>query len=100
MRTVVSGFSRTGTIFFVKITVVGAGIVGCAVAHELASRGAQVHVVDMRGTGQGATQASAGILAPYVEGHGDALLRLGVDSLALYEGFVARVSEDSEHAIE
>ena len=67
--------ARPGTITFVNITIVGAGIVGCAVAHELASRGARVHVVDMRGTGLGATQASAGILAPYVEGHLDALLR-------------------------
>jgi len=84
----------------VRITVVGAGIIGCAIAHELASRGAQVQVVDMRGTGRGATQASAGILAPYIEGHIDALLRLGVNSLALYDGFIARVSDDAQRAIE
>ncbi len=83
-----------------KITVVGGGIIGCAVAHELASRGASVHVVDMRGTGRGATQASAGILAPYIEGHIDALLRLGVNSLALYDGFIARVSDDAQQTIE
>ena len=83
-----------------KITVVGAGIVGCAVAHELASRGARVHVVDMRGTGRGATQASAGILAPHVEGHIEPLLRLGVCSLSLYDSFVARISGDAQQAIE
>jgi glycine oxidase len=54
----------------------------------------------MRGTGRGATQASAGILAPYIEGHIDALLRLGVNSLALYDGFIARVSADAQQAIE
>jgi glycine oxidase len=54
----------------------------------------------MRGTGLGATQASAGILAPYIEGHIDSLLRLGINSLALYDGFIARVSEDSQHSIE
>jgi glycine oxidase len=84
----------------VKITVVGAGIVGCSVAHELASRGARVHVVDMRGPGLGATQASAGILAPYVEGHSDALLRIGVCSLSLYDAFVTRVSEDAGQPVE
>jgi glycine oxidase len=84
----------------VKITVVGGGIIGCAVGHELASRGASVQIIDMRGTGRGATQASAGILAPYIEGHIDALLRLGVNSLALYDGFVARVGGDSGLAIE
>src|SRR5205807_9189763 len=66
----------------------------------LASRGARVRVIDMRGTGCGATQASAGILAPYIEGHIDALLRLGINSLGLYDGFVARVAEDAQQAIE
>ena len=83
-----------------KITIVGAGIVGCAVAHELAVRGADVCLIDMRGTGAGATQASAGILAPYVEGHIDALLRIGVRSLSMYDEFVARVANDSSRAIE
>jgi glycine/D-amino acid oxidase-like deaminating enzyme len=84
----------------VNITIVGAGIVGCAVAHELASRGACVHVVDMRGAGMGATQASAGILAPYIEGHLDALLRLGVCSLSLYDAFIEQVTADARQAIE
>jgi glycine oxidase len=66
----------------------------------LASRGAAVTVVDMRGVGQGATQASAGILAPYIEGHIDALLQLGVNSLALYDEFVGRVSADARQPIE
>ena len=88
------------TIECVKITVVGGGIIGCAVAHELASRGASVRVIDMRGTGRGATQASAGILAPYIEGHIDALLRLGINSLRLYDDFVARVADDAQQAIE
>jgi len=79
---------------------VGGGIIGCAVAHALVSRGAAVRVLDMRGAGRGATQASAGILAPYIEGHIDALLRLGIDSLELYDGFISRVTEDSQHAIE
>jgi glycine oxidase len=88
------------TIERVQVTVVGAGIIGCAVAHELSSRGARVRLIDMRGTGLGATQASAGILAPYIEGHIDALLRLGVNSLALYDGFITRVSDDAQEAIE
>lgn len=77
------------------ITVVGAGIVGCAVAHELACRGARVRVVDPRGTGLGATRASAGILAPYIEGHHRPLLDLGLQSLALYDSFVDRVRAGS-----
>ncbi len=68
----------------VQITVIGAGVVGLAIAHELASRGATVRILDARGPGQGATWASAGILAPHIEGHSDALLRLSVASLEAY----------------
>ena len=82
------------------IVVVGAGIVGLSIAYELASRGARVRVVDPRGTAQGATRASAGILAPYTEGHIDALLRLGLRSLDLYEAFITRVEADAGERIE
>src|SRR5437764_247139 len=78
------------------IIVVGAGIVGCAVAHELASRGASVEIVDDRPVGMGATQASAGVLAPYIEAReGSPLLDLTVRSLGLYDRFVERVAADS-----
>ena len=83
-----------------KITVVGAGVVGCAVAHELASRGAQVQIVDPRGAGHGATGASAGILAPHIEGHSQALLRLGVCSMALWDDFLRRVQADAGQHVE
>src|SRR6059036_1977667 len=77
------------------IVVVGAGIVGCAVAHELARRGASVEIVDDRPVGMGATQASAGVLAPHIEAReDDPLLALAVRSLALYEQFVASLSAD------
>jgi glycine oxidase len=82
------------------IIVIGAGIVGCAVAHELARRGASVEVVDDRPVGMGATQASAGILAPYIEaGEGSRLLDLTVRSLDLYDDFIARVSAESGVAV-
>ena len=83
-----------------NITVVGAGVVGCAVAYELASRGARVELLDPRGPGRGATGASAGILAPLIEGHSQALLRLGTCSVALWDDFVRRVQSESGVAIE
>lgn len=82
------------------IVVVGAGIVGCAVAYELARRGASVQVVDERPAGKGATQASAGMLAPYIEAESDtAFLELAVRSLGLFDEFVSRVAGDSGLAI-
>ena len=75
-----------------RIAVVGAGIVGCAVAFELARGEAEVVVYDERGIAEGATQASAGILAPYTEAHaGGPLFDLTVRGLRIYEEFVARV---------
>lgn len=83
------------------VVVVGAGVVGCAIAYELARRGARVQVVDRRDIGAGATQASAGVLAPYIEAHdGPALLELAARSLDLYDEFVANVVEDSGAAVQ
>jgi glycine oxidase len=79
-----------------SVIVVGAGIVGCTVAHELARAGARVQVLETRSPGQGATRASAGILAPYIEGHGSQTLRsLGKRSLDLYDEYVAQLRADT-----
>ena len=81
------------------VIVVGAGIVGCTVAHELAKEGARVQVLETRRPGQGATRASAGILAPYIEGHADIFRDLGARSLEMYDEFIARLRDDSGHEI-
>ncbi len=80
--------------------MIGAGVVGCAVAHELAARGATVRLLDMRDVGQGATRASAGVLCPYIEAYAAPLLQLGTRSLAMYDEFIARVSHDARQPIE
>ena len=83
------------------VIVLGAGIIGCAVAYELARRGARVRVIDGREVGRGATQASAGVLAPHIEGKNRrALAELGVRSLHQYDEWVARVVEDSGMAVQ
>lgn len=79
-----------------RVVVVGSGIIGCAIARELAARGVTCAVVDDRPIGGGATQASAGILAPHVEAHeGGPLLDLGLRSLELYEDWIAAVRRES-----
>ena len=78
------------------IIVIGAGVVGCAIADELARRGASVEIIDERRVGLGATQASAGVLAPYIEAReGHPLLDLTVRSLGMYEEFVERAASES-----
>jgi glycine oxidase len=82
------------------IVVIGAGVIGCAIAYELARRGASVEVVDDRPAGMGATQASAGVLAPFIEAHDEnPLLDLAVRSLELYDGFIARIVAEGGVAV-
>ena len=106
--------NEVGALFFPKkspdlvfvhdsrvIVVIGAGIIGVSIADELARRGARVHVLDMRSPGRGASQASAGILAPYTEAHErTALLELGTRSLAMFEDFAAGVRERSARPLD
>ena len=84
-----------------KVVVIGAGIVGVAVADALALRGARVTVFEMRSPGRGASQASAGMLAPYTEAHDHPeLLSLGVRSLALFDDLIAGLQADTGQQIE
>src|SRR5262252_7597873 len=84
-----------------KVVIVGAGVIGACIADALARRGANVTVLDMRAPGRGASQASAGVLAPYIEAHEDSpLLRLAVRSLGLWDDFVAGLRDRSGRAIE
>jgi glycine oxidase len=79
----------------VNVTIVGAGLIGCSLAHELATRHVKVRVIDPRGAGRGATHASAGILAPWIEGHSAPLLRLLRCSLQLYDEFIRRMEDEA-----
>ncbi len=78
------------------ILVIGAGVIGCAVAHGLAREGASVLVLDASTPGAGASQASAGVLAPHIEATpGSPLQALGVASLDLWDTFVGMVRSDA-----
>jgi len=78
------------------VIVVGGGVIGCAITQELARRGARVRLIEARTVAAGATRASAGILAPYIEGHERGpLFDLTLRSLALYDRFITSVTADS-----
>jgi glycine oxidase len=60
-----------------------------------------VRLIDARAVGAGATQASAGVLAPYIEGHERGpLLDLTVRSLSMYDRFVSDVRGESGLEVE
>lgn len=74
------------------VAVVGAGLIGLAIAFELAERGASVRVFDRGEPGRAASWAGAGMLAPYTEHIDDeSLLELCVRSLGAYPEFTDRV---------
>lgn len=83
------------------VLIIGAGIIGAAIADALATRGAKVTVLDMRGPGRGASFASAGILAPHVESHHDSrFLDLATRSLDMYDAVVSDVTARSGRRVE
>ncbi len=67
------------------VVIVGGGVIGCALARELAGRGAAVTVVEKGEPGCEASGAAAGILAPQAEGlPAGPLFDLALESRGLY----------------
>jgi len=76
--------------------IAGGGVIGGAIALELARAGLRVAVFDRQQAGQEASWAGAGILSPAPENPGMvAMVPLGKASLALYPEFVGLVEEIS-----
>lgn len=82
------------------VVVAGGGLIGLAVAWRAARRGLRVTVVD-DAPGSGASAAAAGMLAPVAEAgyREEALLRLGLASLASWPAFAAELEEASGTAV-
>jgi glycine oxidase len=71
------------------VIVAGAGLIGLAIAFELAERGAAVRVYDREEPARAASWAGAGMLAPYTERiANEAMLALCLASLDEYPRFV------------
>lgn len=78
------------------VVVVGAGVIGCALARELCGAGLRVVVVDRERPGAGASSAAAGILSPQAEADGPSpLLSLGLESRALFPRLVEELREET-----
>jgi glycine oxidase len=76
------------------VAIVGAGLIGCGIAYELAKRGARVTLYDRAEPARAASWAGAGMLAPYSEHVVDpALLALCDASLRAYPAYVDELRE-------
>ncbi len=76
------------------VLILGGGLMGLAVAHQLARRGRSVLVLSRRRS-EAAGFVAAGMLAPHAEGLGGALLALGQASLGRIPAWVAEIEADS-----
>jgi glycine oxidase len=83
-----------------RVAVIGAGVVGLAVAWRLSREGDRVEVFDDR-PGAGASHAAAGMLAPAGEAWfgEDALLALGAESAGMWPGFAETLGRESDHDV-
>jgi glycine oxidase len=82
------------------IIIAGGGLIGGAIALELALAGERVAVFDQGEPGKEASWAGAGILSPAPENPATIpLVPLAKASMAIYPEFVARVQEMSGHNV-
>jgi glycine oxidase len=78
------------------VAIAGGGVIGGAIALELARAGLRAAVFDRQQPGQEASWASAGIISPAPENPGMiATVELGKTSAAMYPEFAAQVEEIS-----
>jgi glycine oxidase len=78
------------------VIVIGAGVIGCAVAREVGRRGCAVTVIERDSPGRRATWAAAGMLSPLGEaGGGGPFLELADESLQLYASFSSSLRVES-----
>ncbi len=76
------------------VLILGGGLMGLAIAHQLARRGQAVAVLSRRRS-EAAGFVAAGMLAPHAEGLSGNLLRLGQLSLERIPRWVAQIEADS-----
>ena len=83
------------------VAVVGGGVIGLAVARELARGGAEVVLLERGETGAEASWAAAGMLAPQVEAdRADEFFKLAAASRDAYPAFARELEEESGVSIE
>ncbi len=76
------------------LLILGGGLIGLSLAHELASKGKIVEILSRR-RNEAAGFVAAGMLAPHAEGLSNNLLKLGQLSLSRISTWVSRIEADS-----
>lgn len=89
------------SIMKTDVIIIGAGVIGLSIAHELLVRGMEVMLIDPHEPGRGASWAAAGVLAPQ-GAHPRHLpyLHLLLNSRDMFTGYAARLYEETGIDIE
>ncbi|MGH6783753.1 MAG: NAD(P)/FAD-dependent oxidoreductase, partial [Sphingomicrobium sp.] len=85
-----------------NVAVIGAGVIGLAIAWRLAQRGAKITVFDKGAAGAGASHAAAGMLAAHLEAEPreENLVALNRASQQLWPDFAADLEAASGVAVD
>jgi len=83
-----------------EVAVLGGGVIGCAIARELAHAGMRVALYERSRIGAEASSAAAGMLGVQGETDDDEMLRLGMESRRLYDALLAVLPAEAEMPIE
>src|SRR5215471_6616985 len=82
------------------VAIVGAGVIGCSLARELAGRGRDVLVIDRRHPGAEASSAAAGLLSPQNEAlRPSPFFELGMESRALHASLAEELAAETGIAV-
>ncbi len=77
------------------LLILGGGLMGLAIAHELAQKGKRVEILS-RSRSEAAGFVAAGMLAPHAEGLKGELLRLGQTSLQRHPRWIESIETNSQ----
>ena len=79
----------------VDLAIIGGGVIGCAIAWRLAQSGASIALIERGRFGNGASGATAGIIAPlwHIPPDNPPLFQMGIRSLQLFPQWAAELAD-------
>ena len=79
----------------VDLAIIGGGVIGCAIAWRLAQSGASIALIERGRFGNGASGATAGIIAPlwHIPPDNPPLFQMGIRSLQMFPQWAAELAD-------